>query len=269
MLRLMIPILLLLLSGCTPQPAPKEASSSACLSSEQLSRYSYNSLSRVAALLQEDTKTMNDFDLFINAMKNTVNNYAQMIQSSVYLSNAIRFLPIPYAGEVSNATKLFSNTLLHLNTAGVALDRYRQSSAYFLKSFAKLSPDTATPSELAKLAMYADTRMMADTRDLQIALHKISSSAAMIAATAQTLSNAADSTGNYLNQAKSLVGMQSTQDDKVKINESKTSINARLAQLSQKIASLENSADTHRQNIAKARIYADLATQLDITETTR
>jgi len=256
-------IILFLFAGCTPQPAPQPKKP--CLSAEQLNGYSYDYLSRVATLLREDAKTMNDFESFINATKNSVNNYAEMIRSSVYLSNAIRFLPIPYAGEVSNATKMFSTTVLHLNSAGVALDRYKQSSSYFLKSFDKLNPDTASASELARLGSYADTRMMSDARDLQIALHKISASAAAVAATAQTLSNAVDSTGGYLNQAKSFAGFQSTPEDKVRINESRTSINARLAQLSQKITALENSADTHRQNIAKARIYAELASQLDVS----
>ncbi|MDD5052570.1 MAG: hypothetical protein PHO27_07565 [Sulfuricurvum sp.] len=255
---------LVLFSGCMPEPTPTPQK--ACMSSAQLSSYSYDYLSRVAKMLREDKKNIDTFEGFITAMKVTVDNYADMIKSSVYISNVVRFLPIPYAGEVSNTTKLISKTALHLNVAAVALDRYKKSSATFLDRFDKLNRTTAQPEDLAKLATYADSELLSDARDLQIALQKISSSTATMAATTQGISDALDTTGNYVNQAKSYVGFQASAvstSDKTKVSENRNSINAKMGQLNQKIASLENSADMHRLNIEKAHIYADLAVQLN------
>lgn len=254
-------ILVLLMAGCTP-PQPVPVSSAKCLNARQLTAYSYDQLSRVAAGMRSDSHSLDDFSGFIAALKGTVNDYSGTIQSSTYLSNAVRYLPIPYAGEVSNVTKLVSNTLIHLNTAAVALDRYKKSSTAFLASFDKLNRASA-PAELAKLSAYADTTLITDARELQSALQKISSSTATMAATAQSIANALETTSGYFNQAKSLVGLQPGSNDKVQVTASRDTFNARLALLNQKIVSLENSADTHRQYISKARTYADLAMQVD------
>ncbi|MFA5216815.1 hypothetical protein [Sulfuricurvum sp.] len=259
-----LPILILmvfLITGCAPKPVVQAPAH--CLTSAQLSAYSYDYLSRVAALMRSDARSMDDFNTFIVATKGTVNNYADVIQSSVYLSNVVRFLPIPYAGEVCNVTKIVSNTVLHLNSAGVALDRYKKSSSSFLAAFDKLNRNTATPAELSKLSVYADSTVMTDARELQTALHKISVSTAAMAMTAQSVSNALETTGGYLNQAKNLVGVQAEAKDKTQVNASRDTFNSRLALLNQKISSLENSADTHRHNIGKARTYAELALQID------
>jgi len=253
----------LLISGCAPQPSVSPLPSQPCLKSAQLNRYSYDALARVAASLRTDAKSMDDFSGFINGMKGNVDNYASMIESSVYLTNVVRFLPIPYAGEVSNSAKLVSKTLLHLNSAAVGLDRYRKSSATFLEGFDKLDPNTATAAELSKLALFADTQLLCDEQNLQISLQKISSSATAIAAAAQSISDAIDSTGDYVNHAKGFVGFSKSQSkEKVRVEESRDSFKSRLALLSKKIAALEHSADTQRESISKARIYAELSTQL-------
>lgn len=255
-------IIFLLLTGCSTQPTP--STTPHCLSSTQLNAYSYDYLSRVSVLLRADAKNMDDFSGFISATKGSVDDYASMIQSSAYLSNAVRFLPIPYAGEVSNVTKLVSGTLLNLNNARVALDRYKKSSGFFISNFDKLNRATATSTDLAKLATYADTTVISDARDLHSALQKISASTAAIASASQSISNALDSTSGYYNQAKSFVGIQPDVNDKARVNTSKETFNSKIVQLNKKISSLENSEDTHRQNIAKARTYAELAIQIDI-----
>lgn len=252
---------LFLISGCAPVSAP--APQSPCLTSMQLSSYSYDQLSRVASQIRDDAKRIEDFNLLITAMKGSVNGYSNVLQSSAYLSNAVRFLPIPYAGEVSGVTKVLSNTLIHLSSAAVALDKYKKSSSAFLESFDKLDRTTVTPAQLAKLSGYADTTVLSDASDLQIALQKISSSASLLSATAQTISNAMETTGGYFNQAKSFVGLQPAANDKAKVIESRDTFNSRIAQLSQRISALEHSADTNRQNIAKARTYAELAVQIE------
>jgi hypothetical protein len=264
---ILIAMTVLLFTGCMPQSTPQPPQA-ACLNSAQLSNYGYDSLARVANLLREDKKNIDTFDGFISAMKVTVNNYATMIKSSVYISNVVRFLPIPYAGEISNTTKLISKTALHLSVAADALDHYKKSSASFLDSFNKLSPNAAPPAELARLATFADSVLLRDARNLQVSLKQISESTGMMAATTQSIADALDTTGNYFSQAKSYVGFSKTSvtasaSDKTKVNENRNSINARMIQLNQKITLLEQSGDTNRLNIEKARIYTDLAVQLN------
>lgn len=52
-------------------------------------------------------------------------------------------------------------------------------------------------------------------------------------------------------------------DDNTKVLQNHNSMNARVEQLNQKITSLGNSDEAYRLNIEKARIYSELALQLD------
>jgi hypothetical protein len=258
---------LAMFGGCAQQPTPPPPQK-ACMSSTQLNAYGYDHLEKVAKLLREDKKNIESFEVFINAMKGTVDNYADMIKSSLYISNVVRFLPIPYAGEVSNTTKLISKTVLNLGGAASALNRYKNSTDTFLVNFDKLNRSSVSGAEISKLASYADTKLLADAKGLENSLNEISESTAMMAATTQTITDALDTTGNYVNQAKSFMGLSQSQpqpsgEEKAKVVQSRNSINTRVGQLNQKITALEKSGESHRYNIAKARIYSELAVQLE------
>jgi hypothetical protein len=260
-------ILVLMIGGCAQQPIITPPAK-ACMSVSQLNGYGYNHLEKVAKLLREDKKNIESFELFINAMKGSVDNYADMIKSSLYISNVVRFLPIPYAGEVSNTTKLISKTVLNLGGAASALNRYKNSSDAFLASFDKLDRANVSGVEIFKLAVFADTKLLGDAKALENSLNDISESTSMMAATTQTIADALDTTGNYVNQAKSFVGLSQSQpqpsgEEKSKVIQNRNSINARMGQLNQKIASLEKSGESHRYNIVKARVYSELAVQLE------
>jgi len=249
--------------GCAPEPTPQQPQK-ACMSASQLNAYGYDHLEKVAKLLREDKKNIESFEGFINAMKGTVDNYADMIKSSVYISNVVRFLPIPYAGEVCNTTKLISKTVLNLGGAASTLNKYKNSTEYFLSNFDKLNRSQASAAEISMLAVYADTKLLNDAKNLENSLKEISASTEMMAATTQSISDALDTTGNYVNQAKSFAGLSgSSGEDKSKVVQNRNSINARMIQLNQKIVSLEKSGQSHRYNIAKARIYSELAVQLE------
>lgn len=251
-----------ILGGCGSQPTP--IVQKPCISAEQLNVYGYDHLEKVAKLLREDKKNIESFELFINTMKGTVDGYAQMLKSSVYISNVVRFLPIPYAGEVSNTTKLISKTLLNLGGAASALNRYKNSSDTFLAGFDKLNRADAKGSDISKLALYADTKLLSDAKNLENSLKDISESTAMMAATTQSISDALDATGTYTNQVTSFVGLsQPSVEEKSKVVQNRNSIAVRMGQLNQKIGSLEKSEQLHRYNIAKARIYSELVLEID------
>ncbi|MDD5158028.1 hypothetical protein [Sulfurimonas sp.] len=255
---------LFLFSGCAPQSSPQPQQK--CVSAQQLNLYGYDYLEKVAKLLREDKKNIESFEMFINVMRGTVDSYANMIKSSVYISNVVRFLPIPYAGEVSNTTKLISRTVLNLGGAASTLNRYKNTTNTFLVEFDKIDKINIKATEIAKLALYADTKLLGDAKNLEIALKEISASTTMMAATTQSITDALDTTSGYMNQAKGFVGMgqpSSSSDEKSKVVQNRNSINDRMIQLNQKIVLLEKSGESHRFNIAKAHIYADLAVELE------
>lgn len=267
MYQYLIPLsLLLVFTGCTPQSglSPSEPQKP-CINAQQLNTYGYDHLERVAKQLREERKNIDSFDVVMVVMKRTMDEYSDMLKSSIAISNVARFLPIPYAGEVCNTTKLISKMALNLGNTATALHQYKASSGQFLEGFDKLNRASVTSAEIAKLSQFADTKLLADAKTLEFSLKEISASTTSLAATTQSISEALDTTSGYMTQAKSLVGFSgdANVDEKKKVAQNRTTIHERLTQLNQKLATLEKSGQVYRYNIAKARVYSDLALSLE------
>ncbi len=245
------------IGGCTGQPT-------ACVSKQELINKSYDELGVVAKSIKNQETSMNEFSTFVGIMKNYVSDYSKTIQASAYFSNALRVLPIPYAGEISNATKLVSNSLVNLNNTATAINSYKQSSSNFIKGYNQLNPNS-TPSEIAKLAKYADDKLIIDALKLEGNMEQISKTTEALVSVTQMVSNSSSSAFDYLGKAKSLLGNDEVipLEDKNKIAKSSDGFKASLIQLNNHISSLKNSAITNRQNISKARVISDLAVELD------
>jgi len=261
-MRFIVLILLMFISqGCVQQ---QTSLSSPCISQEELISKSYAELNLVAKSIHEQESAMNDFARFIDIMKSYVNDYSNTIQASAYFSNALRILPIPYAGEVSNATKLVSNSLVNLNTTASSLDRYRYSSANFMNGFNQLGRNP-NPMALSQLSGYADNILIIDALNLQGNMEKISKTTEGLLIATQIISTTSSTASNYLDKAKSFIGMQEevSKEEKDAMAKSKDGFKANLAQLNNHINMLKNSAMINRQGIAKARVISDLALEVD------
>lgn len=256
-------LLMFLFIGCAPQPQTSVAPTvqKPCFEAKQLNEYSYNQLSLVAKTLREDQKNMDAFAGFMVMMKGTVDDYAQMIKSSNYIANIVGYLPVPYAGEVSSATKLISKTVLNLGGVASALNHYKKSTTLYLEKFEKLDRNHLKSDDLLALAVYADTKVMSDAKNLQGSLQEIGEGTAMMEATTQSISNALETTTGYFNQAKSFVGLEKS--DKSEVVKNRNALHANVALLNQKIDALEKVGQNNRLSIAKARIYSELAVQLE------
>jgi hypothetical protein len=251
-------LLVLIFQGCGEQQ-PK-----LCISQQELVSKSYSELSVVAKSIKEQESAMSDFAKFIDIMKSYVSDYSNTIQASAYFSNALRVLPIPYAGEVSNATKLVSNSLVTLNNTASALHKYRESSAIFIKEYNQLG-ENPTPSALAELSKYADNTLIIDALTLQGEMEQISKTTEGLLTATQIISTTSTTALNYLGKAKSLLGgiEEITVEDKEAIAKSKDGFKSNLAQLNTHINMLKNSAMLNRQGIAKARVISDLAVEVN------
>jgi len=250
-------LMVFLFGGCTGQPTP-------CVSQKELVSKSYSELSLVAKSIKTEEKAMGDFATFIGIMKNYVSDYSTTIEASAYLSNALRVLPIPYAGEVSNATKLVSSSLVNLNNTATALHKYRESSANFLAKYNQLG-ENPTPKSLAGLSAYADNTLIVDALSLQGNMEQISKTTNGLLTAVEIISSTSSTTLQYLGKAKSFLGgsEEVSTVEKDTLEKSKNGFKSNLTQLNNHTNMLKNSAMFNRQTIAKARVIADLAVEVD------
>ncbi|KIM05245.1 MAG: hypothetical protein KN64_04300 [Sulfurovum sp. AS07-7] len=253
--------LLFLFQGCVAQQSQLSSQS---ISKQELIEKSHYELSIVAKSIHEQESAMSDFARFIDIMKSYVNDYSNTIQASAYFSNALRVLPIPYAGEVSNATKLVSNSLVNLNNTASALDKYRYSSVNFLNGYNQLGRNP-NPMALAQLSSYADNFLIIDALNLQANMEKIGKTTEGLLTATQIISTSSTVASSYLDKAKSFLGMQEevSVEEKEALAKSKDGFKANLTQLNNHINMLKNSAMLNRQGIAKARVISDLAVEVD------
>lgn len=228
--------------------------------------YGFDHLALVAKALREEKQNNKSFEISMFLLGKTVTDYSDMFKSSVQISNVARFLPIPYAGEVCSTTKLISKTALNLGQAANAFNQYKLSSNTFLDEFDKLNRTTSTSAEISKLAVFGDTKLLADARSLELSLKEISSSTATMASTMQSISEALETTNGYVNNMKNYVGINNnvSPEDRGKVVKNRSSMITALTQLNQKIGVLEKSGHVYRYNIAKARVFSELALELII-----
>ncbi|MDP3265682.1 MAG: hypothetical protein Q8M39_02520 [Sulfuricurvum sp.] len=254
--------ILFIFAGCTTAPIPSVQKS--CINGERLNAYGFNHLEQVGKVLREEKQNNKSFEISMFLLSKTVTEYSDMFKSSAQISNVARFLPIPYAGEVCTTTKLISKTALNLGQAANAFNQYKLSSNTFLDEFEKLNRTTATSAEISKLAVYGDTRLLSDARNLEVSLKEISESTVAMASTMQCISEALETTNGYVNNMKNYVGMKNdvSAEDKGKVVKNRSSMITSLTQLNQKIGLLAKSGQVYRYNIAKARVYSELALEL-------
>ncbi|HQS65883.1 MAG TPA: hypothetical protein PLM93_01695 [Sulfuricurvum sp.] len=255
-------LIALIFTGCTT--APTLSNQKSCINASRLNTYGFNHLEHVAKALREEKQNNKSFEMSMFVLNKTVSEYSDIFKSSAQISNVARFLPIPYAGEVCTTTKLISKTALNLGQTANAFNQYKQSSNTFLDEFDKLNRSTATSAEISKLAIYGDTKLLSDAKNLELSLIEISSSTATMASTMQSISEALETGNGYVSNMKSYVGMNTTAsaEDKGKVAKNRNSMLTSLTQLNQKVSLLEKSGQVYRYNIAKARVYSELSLEL-------
>jgi hypothetical protein len=264
---LKFPVLFILIAflfgGCTQLPTPL-VSTKSCINSEKLNTYGFNHLELVAKTLKEERQNNKSFEISIFLLNKTVTDYSDMFKSSVQISNVARYLPIPYAGEVCTTTKLISNTALSLGQTASAYKQYKISSNTFIDEFDKLNRATASSAEISRLAIYGDTKLLISARTLELSLKDVSESTATMASTMQSISEALETTNGYVNNMKTYVGINKevSEEDKGKVTKNRSTMLSTMTQFNQKIILLEKSGQSYRYNIAKARVFSELALEL-------
>ena len=267
-MRFILPILLIfIIQGCSKKqssitlPANTNISATKSISEKELFQKSYAELSRVAYSIHNEKATLDEFKEFVGIMKHYVSDYANVIETSSYFTQALRILPIPYAGEVANATRIISTSLVTLNETAAALEQYQNSSSNFLNGFAQLKQKATLPA-LEQLSRYADNILIVNALELQANMKKMGKTTENLLYVNRLISDASNSTSSFFDSVKNFVGMSPTQREKGLVKDSDNLFKSKLYQLNKHISVLKNSASINRQSIAKSRVISDLAVEV-------
>jgi len=259
---------ILLVQGCIEKqstitlPANTNISTKKCISEQELFKKSYTELAKVAHSIKKEKATLNEFKDFVSIMKHYVNDYASVIEASSYFTQALRILPIPYAGEVANATRIISSSLVTLNETASTLEKYQKSSANFLNGFNQLKQKPTLPA-LEQLSQYADNVLIVNSLELQSNMKKMGKTTENLLYVNNLIADASTSTSSFFDNIKNFVGMSPSQREKELIEDSDSEFKSKLSELNHHITVLKNSATINRQSIAKSRVISDLAVEVN------
>ncbi len=267
-MRFILPLLfILIIQGCVEKQSTLSLaknpaiSATNSISQQELFKKSYAELSSVAHSIDNEKETIDEFKEFVGIMKYYVNDYASVIETSSYLTQALRILPIPYAGEVANATRIVSTSLVTLNETATALEKYQTSSSNFLNGFNQLK-DNPTLKELERLSIYADDVLIVNALELQSNMKKMGKTTENLLYVNRLISDASTSTSSFFDSVKNFIGISPTEREKELVEESDNLFKSKLSQLNKHISILKNSASINRQSIAKSRVISDLAVEV-------
>jgi len=265
-------LIILMIHGCVEKQSTLSLvntttiSSKNCISQQELFKKSYAELARVEHSIHNEKATLNEFKEFVAIMKHYVSDYANVIEASSYFTQALRILPIPYAGEVANATRILSVSLITLNETATTLEKYQKSSSNFLKGFNQLKHKPTLPA-LEQLSQYADNVLIVNALELQTNMKEMGKTTENLLYVNKLITNASTSTSSFFDNIKNFVGMSPSEREKELVYDSDTLFKSKLSQLNRHISVLKNSATINRQSIAKSRVISDLA--VEITESRR
>ena len=260
-------LMLLFIQGCVEKQSTLSPttntpiSTSKSISQEELFKKSYAELSHVANSINNEKATLDEFKEFVGIMKHYVSDYADIIETSSYFTQALRVLPIPYAGEVANATRIISTSLVTLNKTATTLEKYQNSSSNFLNGFQQLE-QRPTLAALTKLSQYADDILIVNALELQENMKEMGKTTENLLYINRLISDASNTTSSFFNSIKNFVGMTPNQREEALIKNSDNQFKSKLFQLNKHITILKNSATINRQSIAKSRVISDLALEV-------
>jgi hypothetical protein len=267
-MRFILSVLIILITqGCVEKqstislPSNTPISTTNTISEQELFKKSYTELSHVAKSINKEKATLNEFKDFVGIMKHYVSDYASVIETSSYFTQALRILPIPYAGEVANATRIVSTSLVTLNETASTLEKYQKSSSNFLIGFNQLKHKPTLPA-LEQLSQYADNVLIVNALELQANMKKMGKTTENLLYVNTLISDASNSTSSFFDSIKNFVGMTPTEREKELVKDSDGLFKSKLSQLNKHIGILKNSASINRQSIAKSRVISDLAVEV-------
>jgi hypothetical protein len=172
--------------------------------SQELITKAYTTHKELTATLRSEEKSLSSLLLAVSATQSIVGDYSTLLTQSAQISSVTRFLPIPYAGEVSNSTKLIASSLATLNSATRDIDSYNKALKAYLDTVDQYSLNP-TLEGLFALQEKGNT-LLVKAHEMEVSLMKISHLLTTFSTLTHSIGSLLEKQQNLANDAKSLFG---------------------------------------------------------------
>ncbi len=173
---------------------------------EELNRKRLQRLQELSRDLQADRSTIAEFDAYLNWMGGALAGYSKYVEAGSFAAGFAKFLPVPYAGQVGQATKFISHFALSLSATSMAIKSYMNSSRFFIGGVEALGTNAeGKEGELSMLTFYADQQLSRDMVELRTRLASVSELSGSALSFLLGLQQYLGSTDEYWQKTKSFV----------------------------------------------------------------
>lgn len=228
--------------GCsTKSPAPPQG-----FTTQELLLKAYATHTSISNTLKEEQKSISSLLLAVSATQTLVGDYSVFLTQSAQISSVTRFLPLPYAGEISNTTKLISTSLVTLNNASRDIDSYHKALKNYLDSVDHYS---ASPTlEALMILQEKGNTFLVKAKDMELSLIKISHLLQTFSTFTRSIGVVLEKQQSLANEAKTLFGLtQASNEDQSTLLATQKKLDAMVGSFSKTALTLQQTKQRHER----------------------
>ncbi|MDD3467007.1 MAG: hypothetical protein PHE67_07645 [Campylobacterales bacterium] len=242
-----------LLAGCA---ATQPTTAQNCFDKPRLEQRELKELKDAKASLDAFKAEYQDISAYVNFLNQYVSDYSKYIGAAASASTFIKFMPIPYAGQISSATNFGSKMTVLISNTSKSMGNLNNS----IKTFeAKLALAESDPSKLQDAQNFADTTLSADITAAELSLIKLKDGTASMMAVSAMMKGYYDQTGDALSKAVNMFGKK---EEAPKNAPNEAALKAKSDSFEHKTAKIFASFANTKNRIKNASVAGELAKEL-------
>ncbi len=197
---------LFIFAGCAVNEPPKN-----CFDKTRLEQKEYNALKNIQASLASFKTEYNEMSSYINFLNAYTAEYSKYISAASTASQVIKYMPIPYAGQISSSASFGAKITALASSASKSAMRLNTSIAEFDSKISAYEM-TKNHQKLQEARKYASTTLQNDLEEAKLNLLKLKDGAAGLIAVSSAISQYYSSGDQLLSKATSIFSDKSEND---------------------------------------------------------
>ncbi len=242
-----------LFAGCAVNEQPKN-----CFDKSRLEQKEYDSLKNANASLATFKTEYAEMSSYINFLNSYTAEYSKYISAASTASIVIKYMPIPYAGQISSSAAFGAKMTALASAASKSVSKLNTSSIEFDMRLTAYEV-SKNPQKLQEARKYASTVLQNDLEEAKQSLIRLKDGAAGLMAVSMAISQYCNSGDQLLSKATSLFSSKSDTDKRAQID---NTMKSKTESFDKRMTKVTTSFESTKGYIKNADTYGALSDEL-------
>ncbi len=244
---------LFIFGGCAVSEQPKN-----CFDKTRLEQREYDALKNARASLATFKTEYGEMSSYINFLNAYTAEYSKYISAASTASLVIKYMPIPYAGQISSSAAFGTKMTALASNASKSVLKLNTSAAEFDSKLAAYET-TKNSQKLQEARKYASTVLQNDLEEAKLSLIRLKDGAAGLIAVSMAISQYYSSGDQLLSKATSMFSDKSENDKRA---QSDNALKAKTEGFDKRLTKVTASFEGIKGHIKSADTYGALSDEL-------